>query len=266
MPRVASSSARLVQHRQRLEAEEVELHQPRRLDIFHVELGDRHVRARIAIERDELVERAVADHHAGGVGRGVARQALQLHRQIEQPADLRVVLIFGGELGDAVQRALQRPGIGRVVGDQLGEPVDLAIGHLQDPAGILEHGARLQLSEGDDLRDLVGAVALLDVADHLAAPGFAEIDVEIRHRDALGIEEALEQQAEPDRIEIGDGQRPGDDRAGAGAAARADRNALLLGPFDEVGDDQEIAGKAHAGDDVELEIEPVEIDLPVVLG
>jgi hypothetical protein len=41
----------------------------------------------------------------------------------------------------------------------------------------------------------------------------------IRHRDALGIEEALEQKLEADRIEIGDGERVGDERAGARAAA-----------------------------------------------
>ena len=61
------------------------------LDIFHVELGDRHVRARIAVERHELGERPVADDDAGGVGRGVARQALELHRQVEQAAHLVVV-------------------------------------------------------------------------------------------------------------------------------------------------------------------------------
>ena len=32
-----------LQHRERLQAEEVEFHQARRLDPFHVELGDRHV-------------------------------------------------------------------------------------------------------------------------------------------------------------------------------------------------------------------------------
>ena len=42
--------------------------------------------------------------------------------------------------------------------------------------------------------------------------------------------------------------------------------SLLLGPFDEVGDDQEIARKAHPDDDVDLEIEPVEIGLALVLG
>ena len=70
----------------------------------------------------------------------------------------------------------------------------------------------------------------------------------------------------PDRIEIGDGQRPGDHRARARAAARADRDAALLGPFDEVGDDQEIARKAHADDHADLVIEPLEIGLPLGLA
>ncbi len=58
------------------------------------------------------------------------------------------------------------------------------------------------------------------VVDHLVAPVLAEIDVEIRHRHALGIEEALEQQIEAQRVEIGDGQRPGHDRAGARSRGR----------------------------------------------
>ena len=41
-------------------------------------------------------------------------------------------------------------------------------------------------------------------------------------------------------------ERIGDQRAGAGAAAGADRNALRLRPLDEVGDDQEVAGIFHA--------------------
>ena len=54
MPRRRTSFDRLVEHGQRLQAEEVELHQPRLLHPFHVELGDRHVRARIAVERHQL--------------------------------------------------------------------------------------------------------------------------------------------------------------------------------------------------------------------
>ena len=135
----------------------------------------------------------------------------------------------------------------RVVRHQLAQPVDLAVGHAEHPADIAQHGAGLQFAEGDDLRHPVAAVFLLDVADHLVAPVLAEIDVEIGHRHPLGVEEPLEQQAEAQRVEIGDRQRPGDHRAGARAAPGPDRNALALRPLDEVGDDQEIAGKPHLG-------------------
>ena len=148
--------------------------------------------------------------------------------------------------------------MGRVVRHQLAEAVDLAVGHAEHAADIAQHGARLQLAEGDDLRHPVARrISSLDVADHLVAPVLAEIDVEVRHRDALGIEEALEQQAEAQRVEIGDRQRPGDQRAGPRAAPRPDRDALPLRPLDEIGDDQEVAGEAHLHDHVEFVGEPL---------
>ncbi len=131
--------------------------------------------------------------------------------------------------------------------------IDLPIRHLQHAADVAQHASRLQRTEGDDLGDLIAAVALLHIVDHFAAAVLAEVDVEVRHRDALGIEEALEQQAEADRIEIGNGQRIGDQRARARAAARTNRNVVGLGPFDEVGDDQKVARIVHAVDDVDLE-------------
>src|SRR6185369_9589821 len=134
--------------------------------------------------------------------------------------------------------------------------IDLPIGHLQHTADIAQHAARLQRAEGDDLRHLVAAVAILHIADNLVAAILAEVDVEVRHRDTLWIEEALEQQPEADRIEISDGERVSNERAGAGAAARANRNALCLRPLDKVGHDEEVAGILHALYDAELEIEP----------
>ena len=44
-----------------------------------------------------------------------------------------------------------------------------------------------------------------------------------------------------------------------GAAARPDRNAVVLGPVDEVGDDQEVAGEAHLHDGRGFEVEPLGI-------
>ena len=163
-----------------------------------------------------------------------------------------------------VDRARQRHRIGRILRHELAELVDLAIGHFQHAADVAQHAARLQGAEGDDLRHLIAAVALLHIADHLVAAVLAEIDIEVRHRDAFRIEEALEQQAEADRIEIGDGQRIGDERTRARAAARTDRNALRLRPLDEVGDDQEVARIFHALDDIELEGEPRVDSLPAI--
>jgi hypothetical protein len=113
-------------------------------------------------------------------------------------------------------------------------------------------GAGLQLAEGDDGGDPVVAVLVAHVADHAVALVLAEVDVEVGHRHALGIEEALEQQAPAQRIEIGDLERPRDQRARSRTAARPDRHAVVLRPLDEVGDDQEVAGEAHLLDHVEL--------------
>src|SRR5207302_6009992 len=55
----------------------------------------------------------------------------------------------------------------------------------------------------------------------------------------------------------------GDDRPGARAAPRPYRDALPLRPLDEVGDDQEIPGKPHLNNRVELEFEPLSVGLCV---
>ena len=157
-------------------------------------------------------------------------QAFELLRDVEGASHHRIAVALGLQPRLVVDRALERHRIGRVLRHQLAELVDLPVGHLQHAADVAQHAARLQRAEGDDLRDPVVAVFALHVADHLVAPVLAEVDVEVRHRHALGIEEALEEEPEADRIEIGDGQRIGDERAGAGAAARPDRNALATSP------------------------------------
>ena len=183
-------------------------------------------------------------------------QALEALRDVEGARHHRILVAKRLQLRLARDRGRERHRRGRILRHELRQLVDLPIGHLQHAPDVAQHAARLQRAEGDDLRDLIAAVALLHVVDHLAAPVLAEVDVEVGHRHAFRIEEALEQQAEADRIEIGDGQRIGDQRAGAGAAARTDRNALGLRPFDEVRNDQEVARIIHAGDDVELEGKP----------
>ena len=258
---LAQQRDRGLQHGERLEPEKIELHEARLLDPFHVELGHRHVGLRIAVERHHLGERPLADHDAGGVRRGVAVQPFEPLRDVEGARDHRIALARRLQPRLVVDGAAERDRIERVLRHELAELVDLAVRHLQHAADVAQHAARLQRAEGDDLRDAIAAVALLHIADDLVAAVLAEVDVEVGHRHALGIEEALEQQPETHGVEVGDGERVGDERARARAAARPDRDALLLRPLDEVGDDEEVAGILHACDHVELEGQPLAIVL-----
>ena len=240
------------EHSEGLEAEKIELHQARRFDPFHVELGDRHQRFRIAIERRELDERPLADHDPGRMRRSMPVQPFELLRDIEGAPYHRIAVALGLQPRLVVDGAAERHRIERVLRHELAELVDLAVRHLQHTADVAQHSARLQGAEGDDLGDPVVPIPRLYVADDLVAPVLAEVDVEVRHRDALGVEKTLEQEAETDRIEVGDGERIGDERARPRTAARTDRNALLLRPLDEIGNDQEIARVFHLLDDAEL--------------
>ena len=105
--------------------------------------------------------------------------------------------------------------------------------------------ARAQRSEGDDLGHLLAPVFLGDVLDHFAAAARAEIDIDIGHGDALGIQEALEEQLVGQRIDVGDLHRIADQAAGGRSAPGTYGDFAVLGVADEIPDDQEVSGKLH---------------------
>ena len=146
-------------------------------------------------------------------------QAFEPLRDVEGAPRHRIAVALGLQPRLVLDGARQRDRIGRILRHELAQLVDLPVRHLQHAADIAQHAARLQRAEGDDLRDAITAVFLLHIIDHFVAPILAEIDVEVGHRHALGIKKALEQKAEADRIEIGNGERIGDERTCAGAAA-----------------------------------------------
>ncbi len=124
----------------------------------------------------------------------------------------------------------------------------------QHARGVARGCAREHLAERDDLRHPVGPVLLRDIADHPLAAAHREVDVDVRHRHALGIQEALEQQVVGQRVDVRDLQAVRHDAAGGAAAARADGDPVRLGVVDEVPDDQEIGVEAHRVDDAELQL------------
>ena len=168
-------------------------------------------------------------------------------RGVEQLAHLRFVLVGllqAGRFSDRVLELDVQRG-----GDHLGDPVDVGVGDVHRTANVFDRCLGRHGAEGDDLRHIFPAVFLGHVIDHFAAPVHAEIHVDVRQRNALGIQEALEEQLVLQGIDIGDPQRIGNQRARSRTAARAHRNAMLARVADEVPHNQEVSGKLHLLDD-----------------
>ena len=242
----------VLEDREVREAQEVELQEAQGLDGMHLVLGHQGVRVRRLLEGHELGQGLAADDHAGGMGGGVAGHALELPGEVDDALDPRVGVVLAAQVGADLEGLLEPDP--QLVGDGLGDPVDVAIAVAEDPADVPDGGPGEHRPEGDDLGDMVLAVLPGDVGDDLVAAVVLEVDVDVGHRHPVGVQEALEGQLVGDRVDRRDAQRVGHDRARSAApAGRLD--ALLAGEADEVGDDQEVAGVAHPGDHAELVLE-----------
>ena len=258
--------AALLDHGQRV-ADDGERAQPQKVHLEQAEvlqrvLGElRRDHAVVGLQRHIFVHGPAGDQHARGVGRGVARHPLELARRIDELLHALVVVVGRLELridGERlVERHVQREG------NHLGHSVGFGVAHVQHAAHVPHDRLGGHCAEGDDLRDVIRAVAPGDVIDHLAAPLVVEVDVQIGHGDALRVQEALEEQVVFERIDGGDVQAVAGQRAGAAAASGADEDAVFLGEVHIVPDDEEVVHIAHALDDRQLVIEPLARVLPV---
>ena len=139
--------------------------------------------------------------------------------------------------------------------DLLGDPIDVGIRHVERAPDVPHHGLRLHRPEGDDLRDVLAAVLARDVVDHFAASPLAEVHVDIGQRHALGVQEALEDEIELERIDVGDAHAPRHERAGCRSSSRSNRNTFLTRVADEVPDDEEVPRVPHLVDHLDLVLE-----------
>src|SRR5437867_2433017 len=90
-----------------------------------------------------------------------------------------------------------------LVRHHLGDPVDLAVAEAEDTPDIPDGRAGEHRPEGDDLGHAVRAVLPRDVGDDLVPSGVLEVDVDVGHRHAARVEEALKGQLVADRINRG---------------------------------------------------------------
>ena len=126
------------------------------------------------------------------------------------------------------------------------EAVGLLDAHVADAGDILDGALGRHRTEGNHAGNVVLAVFPVHIfVGHRQA---FEIHVDIRHVDAVRIEEALEQQVILDRVEIRDFQAVGDDGAGGGAAPGPDHRTGGARSGDIVLDDEEVVREAHPAD------------------
>ena len=249
----------VLDHRQRLEAQKVELDQPGLFHPLHVELGGGHIRSRIAVQRHQLIGGPVRDHHTGGMGPRRAQKPLHLHAVFQQPVDHLFVLGFFGQTWFIAQRLFDTDGFDALHRDHLGQAIHLPVRHLQHAPHVAHCRLGQERAKGNDLPHPVVAIFILHIADHFFAAIHAKIDVEIRHRHPFRVQEPLKQQRIAQRIKVGDRQSIGHQGPGPGPPPRTHRDRVVLGPLDEIRNNQKIAGKAHALDDAQLKFQPLPV-------
>ena len=179
------------------EPKKIHLEQAHFLDGNHVKGGDDFIVLGL-VQRYELDQWPRGNHDACRMNPSVANEAFQFLGGVNQFADLCVALIgllhrrriLNGLLQLYIQRRWHH----------FGDAVYIAIRHIHGSAHVFDRSARGHGAEGDDLGDVLASVLPGDVIDHFAAAVHAEIDVNIRHGNALRIQKALEEQLMLERI------------------------------------------------------------------
>ena len=210
------------------------------------------------MQRHQLIERFGGDHDPGRMDAEGFVGSLNAHRQVDPMAHLLVVFVLLAKVGVGGIGADHFGQLGWLspsYGDQFRQSVGFAVGNVEHPGYILEHRLGGHAVEGDDLGDFVFAVALGHIVDDLATAGDAEVRVDIRHRLAFWVEEALEQQSVLHRINGRDAQGPGHHRPRRRTPPRSHRYPLLPGKADVIPHHQKVGGKAHLLHHLQLELQ-----------
>ena len=270
---------RVLDHRQGLQPQEIHLEEAGVFGHRVVKLRARHVAVLGGRDRNKIGDVIRGDDHATGMDPRVAHAAFQ------HAGGLQSLSFQGGLLADGLQLfhhgkafashlLLQRLVVEaehlleRDVRDELGEAIRVAQRQFHDARRVSDGRLGGHGTVGDDLGDLVGAVLVNHVVDHLATPLVVEVDVDIRQAHTVRVQKPLEQQVVLDRVHVGDADAVRHRRARGRATPRPHAHAHLAGGRGEVLDNQEVARVSSAFDGLQLEVDPlpdVVRDVPVPL-
>ena len=216
-------------------------------------------RLRLALDGEVLGECLPCDDHGRRVDPILATKPLQALGDVDHRSHVVVALVHLAQVGGHLVSVGVLLGLGETCGQRgvpaqdqrrhgLGDAVSHQVRVAQHPGGVAHGGPGLDLGEGNYLGDMVPSVLLCGVADHLVPEPGVEVHVDVRHRDPAGIQEALEEQVVPDRIQVGDPEAVRHGAAGCATPPGADPDVLLAGVADEVPGDEEVRREPHVPD------------------
>ena len=235
------------------EAQKVHLEKSQLLDGGHGELSGRRTVLGTG-QGDKILRRLRADDDTRRVDGGVPGQALQAQAHVDQLVNAFVSFIGTPEVRALFESLLQ--GDAQLLGDHLGDGIDIAVGQVHDAADIADDAAGRHGAEGDDLHHPVFAVFFRDIVDDLAPALEPEVHVDIGHGHTLRIEEALKEQVVADGVDVSDPQRIGNNRTCRTPSSGAHHDPVPAGKIDVIPDDEEIVDIAHLADRVQLIFQP----------
>ena len=234
---------------QHAERQHVDLQNTKRVEVVLVPFDDRAVIHRRVHDRRDLVEPVAGDDEAAAVLREVARETDQFAGQIQRQRQRRRARI---EPGGA--RPLLADRRRTLAPDGVVERDDRVVGQAEDLGGFADRRAGAIGRDRARQPRPLAAVALVDVLDDLLAPLVLEIDVDVGRFAALGRNEALEQQVEARRVDLGDPETVADRRVGRRAAPLAE-DVLRASEADDVVHGEEIGRVAELADQHEFVVE-----------
>ena len=222
--------------------------------------------AGLLVEGAKVGQLARRNQHPTRVHAHVAGQALEFLGQGQQGFDL---VFFGQALGQD-RLNLERTSDGDVlpglVGDELGDAIAKGVTHVQNPPHVADGGARGHGAKGGNLTYRIAPIFVLDVVDHPVSVELAKVNIKVGHGHPVGVQKTLKQQLVLQRIQVGDVERIGHQRAGSGATPRPHRAAIVFGPVDEVTHDQKVAWEAHFDDGGDLKRQALVIGRALALA
>ena len=154
----------------------------------------------------------------------------------------------------------------RFSGNQLRDAVAEGVAHVHDTAHVTNRRLGSHGAKSGDLADGVFAVLFLHIVDHPVAIGLAEVDIEVGHRNPLGVQETLKQQVVFQRVQIRDLEGVGHQRTGARPPTRAHGAAIVLGPLNEVTHNEKVPGEPHLEDGAQLKLQALYVTRPLFVA